>query len=300
MAPSIGFVLLTHDRPHQTWRLIGTLNRLFENPPIAWHHDFSKCDLNRTDVPSNISVLQPHVRTGWSRFSVVEATISALRTLYSRVDAPDWFYLLSNSCYPIKPRARILKDLELTDADVHIRCEPIVYQPYMSDWQTRCYRRYCMAMPPVGQEKAGARLGKATFTVLNSLLSSAFVPFSSTFRCFAGEHWFCATRKAARYLISFYDCEPALARHYRRREIFSTIVPEESYYQTVLGNAAGLRINRDNFRYIDWSLGGWHPKTLIVEDLATLTASSAHFARKFDMDVDKDVLDRLDSLIGLR
>ena len=39
MAFSLGFVLLTHDRPQQAARLVKRLNAMFGFPPIAWHHD---------------------------------------------------------------------------------------------------------------------------------------------------------------------------------------------------------------------------------------------------------------------
>jgi Core-2/I-Branching enzyme len=132
----------------------------------------------------------------------------------------------------------------------------------------------------------------------HSLLASPFLPFSKDFRCFAGEHWFCANRKAAEYLIEFHKAKPALANHYRRSDPFAIVVPEESYYHTIFCNAPGLKVSNNNWRYIDWSTKSSHPKTLLFEDLPRIQASSAHFARKFDIDKDARVLDELDAIVG--
>jgi hypothetical protein len=50
-------------------------------------------------------------------------------------------------------------------------------------------------------------------------------------------------------------------------------------------------------RFIDWSLGGHHPKTLGMEDVPRILESGAHFARKFDMAQDPDVLDAIDAAV---
>jgi hypothetical protein len=39
-----------------------------------------------------------------------------------------------------------------------------------------------------------------------------------------------------------------------------TTVPEESCFNTVLSNIPDLRLSQDIFRYVDWSVGGAHPK----------------------------------------
>ncbi|HEY0170079.1 MAG TPA: hypothetical protein VGB98_03430, partial [Pyrinomonadaceae bacterium] len=70
------------------------------------------------------------------------------------------------------------------------------------------------------------------------------------------------------------------------------------YFQTILANAQGLKLNNNNWRYTDWSPGGPHPKTLLVEDMPALVASTAHFARKFDADTDVRILDELDAFVG--
>ncbi len=77
-----------------------------------------------------------------------------------------------------------------------------------------------------------------------------------------------------------------------------TVVPEESFVQTILVNNKKLNLVNDDKRYIDYTnaIAG-SPRTLTVQDYATITKGNFHFARKFDLKQDAEILDKLDSLI---
>ena len=115
----IGFVLLTHANPPQILRLVRRLNTMFDAPPIVCHHDFGKCPLPDGFLPKNVSFVRPYVKTGWGPFSLVEAMLLALETIYRRSDSPDWCVALSGSCYPTKPAAQILTNLTAGGYDAH-------------------------------------------------------------------------------------------------------------------------------------------------------------------------------------
>jgi Core-2/I-Branching enzyme len=296
MAPTVGFVLLTHNKPHQVVRLVNTLNRMFDRPPIACHHDFSKCDLPK-NLASNVALVHPHFQTGWGKFSVIDAMLSALMLMYESPDAPDWFVLLSGADYPIKPAQQILDDLATSPYDVHIPHELIQYKAYERHWQEHCHYRYCSVKFKIPSINKKLQLTQRQITLEHPLLTAPFLPFSKNFRCFAGEHWFCANRKAAQYLIEFHKSGSALADHYRSLDIH-TMTPDESYYHTIFCNAPHLKVSQNHWRYIDWSGKGAHPKILQLEDLPEIQSSSAHFARKFDIDGDTKILDALDGIIG--
>jgi hypothetical protein len=79
-------------------------------------------------------------------------------------------------------------------------------------------------------------------------------------------------------------------RHYR-----STVIPDESFFQSVLAANPELELCDRNLQYDRWPTGAEpHPSVLRGEDFDRLVASGAHFARKFDLDVDAGILDRLD------
>src|SRR5262249_20032047 len=107
MTTTIGFILLTHSKPQQIRRLADRLNVMFHEPPIVCHHDFAKCPLSIEEFPTNVSFVQPPTSTAWGTFSLVEAVLRAIKQMYDVTTNPDWFVVLSESDYPIKPAATI-------------------------------------------------------------------------------------------------------------------------------------------------------------------------------------------------
>ena len=76
------------------------------------------------------------------------------------------------------------------------------------------------------------------------------------------------------------------------------LIPDELFFQTLIMNSP-LRetVVNDNLRFLDWSREP-APAVLGVHDLDRMIESGKLFARKFDVTVDADVLDRLDALAG--
>jgi hypothetical protein len=292
MTPKVGFILLTHNKPEQANRLVKTLNDMFDHPPIAWHHNFSISDLPADNLSENIVMVRPHVQTRWGKFSTLEAELKAMRLLYEASASPDWFILLSGADYPIKPADKIVHDLISSSSDVYMHHELVNYNSRQTVWQKLGFERYCIVRGWYPAIDSDFRLKKKFVTLIeNPEITKFFIPYSEEFPCFVGDHFFSANRKAAEYLMEFHDKNPALASYYRK----STIFPTESYYHTIFCNAPNIQVENNNLRYIAWPKESAHPKTLLLEDLERMSLSTAHFARKFDIDVDAKILDELDA-----
>lgn len=263
---------------------------MFGNPPIVIHHDFGKCALVETEFPGNVDFVHPHLSTGWAEFSVVEATVLAIKHLYQRVDAPDWCAVMSGACYPIKPAEQIFEDLYSGGVDAHMQGRFVA----LNDSDTGLgYERYCVKRYTfVSLDK---RLKPKRRTVsLPTPLTKLLLPFSSSFQCYWGSQWFTVSRRAAEYLVEFRKSPRgvALANHYK-----TLLFSEESYFQTALCNIPEFSVSSNNWLYLDWSESKPNPKQLTLADLPALKASPMHFARKIDIDTDSDLLDALDKII---
>ena len=212
MSVSIGFVLVTMKNHGKFASLINRLNTMFDNPPIACHHDFAQCALQIDEFPKNVSFVMPPLQTRWGTFAVAEAAARAIRLLYEAPTAPDWFVLLSGADYPIKPAAQIRDDFAMSPWDAHIHHELIDPNHFAHDWQRLCYKRYFCR--------------RIQLPLLRRLfwLRRPFSPFSGGFRCYAGEFWFSANRRAAEYVVDFYATRPALAAYYQRAPTTDEIV----------------------------------------------------------------------------
>jgi len=288
---TVGFVVLSNRNPHQVTRLLNRLGSMFENPPVACHHDFGQSDLDTRQFPPSVRFVQDHIATRRADFSLVAATLAALRLLYDGGDGPDWFVVLSGADYPIKPASRILEDLNASPCDALIHHEPIHAAGWQRPWQRECADRYLRFQTTVPHITRRGRLTKRRIH-LPFAWCRPFVPFSNAFLCYAGSQWFSARRKCAQYILKAHSMQARLLRHYSRCH-----VPDESYFQSMLANESAFELSQDCKRYIDWTGGGNSPKLLGMEDLPSLLASSAHFARKFDVNHDSRVLDVLDDVV---
>ncbi len=289
----IGFVLLTHMKPHQTLRLVRRLNSMFGNPPIACHHDFGKCPIPDGFLPDNVSFVRPHVDTAWATFSIVKATALGLEELYRRPDSPDWCMIISGSCYPTKPAAQILANLNSGGYDAHFNGLNLHRDALETELHRYYYSRYCTIEYTFRSLDKRLRPRMRRFR-LPYFLENRLLPFRNGMRPFAGSNWFSLSRRASEYIIQFQKTQKAaaLTKHYD-----GLFCPEESYFHTIVYSAPELKVHSDNWLYTDWSEKTFHPKQLTLDDLDALQASPTHFARKFDLDVHPDVLDALDLII---
>ena len=305
----IGFAVLSHDEPARLLRLVKTLTRMFDAPPIACHHNFDRCPLDTAPFPSNAAFVRPHINNRWGDISVLMSALKALGHLAEH-GRPDWFFLLSGSDYPVRRAAEIRDDLSKTDCDAFLDYReirfgapppgrPAAHGFARSDWVDEARRRYwplrywlpylSLARLRSGRfplAKAGFALeGKRILPILDRL------GFYRPARIFGGDFWFHANRKSISRLL-----DPALAPLWRYYGTKS--VPDESAFHTALCNMPELRIFDGNMRYADWTAGGPHPKWLGAVDVPRIAASGAHFARKFLPDgAAQDFIDR--TVLGL-
>jgi len=269
----LGFVILSHSASPLLARLIATLNRIYGDPPIVIHHDFSQSPLPlaSNNFGRNVSVVQPHYRTRWGHISIVDAFLTSLEILFKQ-HAPDWFSLLSAACYPAATGKDVLDELARAPYDAYLDHSRVSLNPPadlpagIRRWIVGCYHRYVATVrPPVS-------------------------PFSTEFECYAGGQWLTANAKSAEILIASRRERNELFYHYT-----NVVVPDESFYQTVLCNHRDLRIC-GNRRFADWSLGGDHPRELGEEDLEAIVKSGCHFARKVSAQKSAGLLDALDRI----
>jgi hypothetical protein len=303
MTERVGFIILSHSNPPQLLRLVRCLQRVYSDPPIVCHHDFGQCPLAREEFPSGVRFVLPHLKTRWGQFSIVAAALRALELLY-RDTSPDWFFLLSGADYPIMRPERVLEELKSsgTDALLDFRKVPAIPSaapgtpagnPALQHFSTPGYLALAWAryvgfnawFPIV---RRGPRLGRHTVYLPFRAWRS---PFGPGFECFAGDQWFAGNRTVADVLIRPTEKHLQLRRYLRWRS-----VPDECYYQTVLVNTPHLRIDTATRRHCEWMGGGFHPRELGIDDLPTIIASGAFFARKFAPD--SPVLEEIDRMLS--
>lgn len=287
-----GFVILTNQGGEQLLRLTNRLASSFNGASCACHHDFGQSSPDVSRFGSHVRFVQPHVATAWGDFSIVSATLAALRLLYER-DDPDYAILLSGSDYPLKREVEVLSDLDSANADafceLHLACpltpdgpEGASGWPYKRREMMRRYHRFTLPLPRL--------FGRDRYLLSSNRWLTWFIsPYSKSFRCWAGPQWMTLGRRAAHAVLDWHERNPWLERYLRSRP---TSVADETYLHSILGNAPELRVDPRPFRFYEWQPTSWHPELLTMQHVPRLLASTAHFARKFAPD--SPVLDVLD------
>ena len=301
----IGFVILSHRDPDQLLRLCRRLATLYDDPPIACHHDFSQSSLDPRLFPPCVSFVTPSMATTWGKWVGIKITLAATELLY-RVDDPDYFVLLSGSDYPLASARTVERDLVASGADAFLdgystvdamRGAESPHEHYLANFRSpmniqigrRRYVRAQIKVPVPRRTAAGGwRLGGRTYPLP---FDSPFAPFGPHFRSYYGSQWFTANRAVARRLLNPTPIELRLQRHLKAR-----IIPEESYVQTVVMNDPSLTVDHRARHYADWKRGGPHPAFLTIDDLDEARDTGAHFARKFLPD--DPALDEIDRFLN--
>ena len=108
------------------------------------------------------------------------------------------------------------------------------------------------------------------------------------YKVYKGSNWCSLSGDAVSYLVK--------NRSLIRRLTRNTLCADEVYKHTLLMNASvQFLINRgEDIRYIDWMHHeGNSPHTLTMDDYELLKASDRLFARKFDLEKDEEIINRI-------
>jgi Core-2/I-Branching enzyme len=301
MRAPLGFIILSHAELEPLKRLIRALNRAYNDPPIAIHHDFSQSRIDVAQLRGDIRLVNPSLITRWGDISLVHATLAALRELYDNHD-PDWFTLLSTADYPTMPARQVISELQKNQFDAYLDYVPVERFPANVDtirlgrpqpeWQRNAYDRYVAATIKLPSAMSWPTQNRPQIVIRSNFLLAPFLPYSRVWKCYAGDFWFTANRTVAGILLSDIAAVKKTLRHLRKR-----FAADETFHHTVLANHTALRICTDNKRYTKWLLRAPNPKVLEITDLPDILQAKCHFARKFSSDSNSTVLDELDRLL---
>jgi hypothetical protein len=309
MSATVCYYVQSHRDPEQIYRLVRTLRRGSPRAPIVVWHDFARCDLDGrplAELPDVHLLRPPRPQTRGSFSCQTEPYLDVVDWLERQGIAYDWLVNLTAQDYPVKPLPAGEAFLAAATCDGFIRHWDVLSPA--SPWSRRKARarywyRYRRLRPGAEPWLRGLRALTRFLPVHFYLDYGPLVgtrvwrpPFGADFRCHGGWAFFSLRRRAVLYLRDFLAAHPEVERHYR-----GTVAPEESIVQTVLVNSGRFDLVDDDLRYIDYARAHkGAPRVLTTADLPLLASGRYHFARKFDLAADREVLDRIDrELLGL-
>jgi len=285
MPVRLACIILAHRAPRQLHRLVQRLRAPGVHFVLHLDRNTSgpEWDLLSNELNSPDITWAQRVACQWGDFSLVDATLNCLEALSSLNAEFDFVILLSGQDYPIKPPAFFSQFLMSRRGQCLMYVYPFPFPTWVNGgyhrlptWRIPFRGKPRRLLPP---QLAGFRHKK--------------LPFG--YRPFGGSQWWCLPGDAVRYIYEFVRSHPEFTRYYRE-----ALIPDEMFFHTILGNSHfKIDPGPNNITYMKWA-GGPNPALLTSADLPEMANSEYLFARKFDMQEDPDLLDRVDiELIGI-
>lgn len=263
---------------------------------FARHIDALTCGGNRAvvhvDAKTNIdpfrganpaaTFVEDRVRVNWGGFSIVEATLRMMRAAVAAVPDADWYALTSGDAYPLRDQGAIEEFLNSDGGAAYMSILP---------------------MPSPGVDKPLRRLSgyyiehdprttkaSAFYKAVHRLIHRNYGRALGGMRPYAGSQWAVWRADVVRYLIEQVDTRPGFVEFCR-----NTHIPDEHFFQILLGNSPFADAVRPGVMYSDFSrtsggpaiLGDGHVERWRTSPLTWSSAYGHHellFARKFPDD----------------
>jgi hypothetical protein len=272
-------LIITYTSAKQTLRLIQKLDNgdfdfyihLDKKVNIETHRELF-------DMP-NVFFIKDRINIKWAGFTVVEASFNGLKEIRASGKEYAFINLLSGQDYPLKS-ADYISDFLKTQVGRQL----IKHWDFATEWDEAFARIYKYHFTD--------RVFKGRYLVqrlINVIVRKRKVPTAMQFHGTSSTFW-TLSPDCAYYVMDKIENDHKLVRFLRYtwgsdEFVFQTVIMNSPYKDSVLNN---------NFRYIDWSGGGSHPKLLLTEDYEKIIATDNIIGRKFNMDVDENILDLLD------
>lgn len=225
----------------------------------------------------NVYFVKERVDIKWGSITSVNATINGLKQIDASGIKYDFINLMSGQDYPIKSAAYIIKFLK-----ENIGKQFIHYKDF-KDWpgaEQRMNQYFLTDLKIIGKFRLQ--------WLVNSFVKKRKLPEDITI--YGYSTFWTLSQDCAMYIVDY------LENHISFRQFFTyTFGSDELVYQTIIMNSAyKSAVVNNNYRYTDWSQGGYRPKFLKTEDFENIIASDCLFGRKFNIDIDENILDMID------
>lgn len=222
----IAYILLCHKDPAG---IIAQAQRLTEaGDYIAIHFDgrASKRDYDAiyTALKGNAGVTfaRKRIKCGWGEWSLVGATLQALRAAEAAFPMASHFYMLSGDCMPIKSGAYVRAYLDREDVD-YIES----FDFFESDWIKIGLKAERLIYRHWFNERSHKSLFYASMNLQKRLGLQRKVPADIAMQI--GSQWWCLRRRTVEWLLEFIKKRRDVMRFFR-----TTWIPDETFFQTLV------------------------------------------------------------------
>jgi len=293
----VAFLVQAHNQPAHLARLIRALS--CEQFSFFVHID-GKTDItefrNLAARLQNVHFMEQRERVFYGGLSQVRATLHLLAAASKAGIGFGRYCLLSGADFPIKSKAHIIRCFEESTQQlmrVDRKLEGEARNPHFENIE-----RYFINDTALLNWRTGSQF-KRYFAFQAILPQRKFIEGITPYH---GSGWWCLTKGCVDYILEFLNSNFNYARFFRYAKssdeiFFHSIVKASPFAKQIShdferGTAVG---NDHGSHYIDWTpRGAALPKVLDEGDLGSLMESGALFARKFDENKSRKLLEVLE------
>ncbi len=285
---TLGFAILSFEQPDDHFICLLDKLKQFPNARIAIHHDKEQGGEFPSKLIKKFGLLmvEPTYRTHWSHINNVLATIETFELLYKQSPEVNWFITITPACYPIKPVAEIQDFYNTCAYDALIDMHPIGKSPRYTEidqYQLRDFNYQPWLQVPFLSKKF-----HFYWRTIRKRIKIHPHPFLDENEPWQGSNWLSINRTVVEKIIAEDVKNGGLVNFYKNHIGANPNMhpcPQETVLQTFVANQADLKIEYNNYRYINWEeTKNWSPNTLNIGHFEDIKKSDAHWARKFDND----------------
>lgn len=298
---SLAFLLLAHKNARQVARLFHAIHR--PDDVVVLHFDrraepaLHRLGRELASKHPNVILLPSHTIL-WGGARMASVQMAAMAAALRASDRWHHFINLTGQDFPIKPIADLDALLAAQPNANYVSWFDPVLRPLWSNARERL-QRYYFEWPWLERVLRIPGFGRRFRKLMGWQNKLPHLPGYSRewpdFRYYGGANHVILSRAGCTYLTTDPEAQRII------RWLKHAAHANEIVYQTVLLNSPlSPTIVNGHLREIDFPEHAPHPRTLRLKDFNWLTHSAGYFARKFDDNVDAEILDRLAEHLGVR
>lgn len=268
----IAFILLCHKDPKG---VIAQAQRLTASGSFVSIHFDARADAQDyaairgalADNPSVVFASRRH-KCGWGEWSLVAATLEAVKCALRSFPTATHFYMLSGDCMPIKSAEYAHGFLDAEDCDYIEN-----FDFFESDWIKIGFKEERLIYRHWFNERTQKKLFYASYNAQKWLGLTRKIPADLQIKI--GSQWWCLRRRTVEKVLEFCDSRPDVLRFFS-----STWIPDETFFQTIVPHVVARKELRSRtLTYLVFTDYGM-PVTFYNDHYDLLLGQNYLFARK--------------------
>ncbi|MEZ5910830.1 MAG: DUF5928 domain-containing protein [Paracoccaceae bacterium] len=283
----IAYILLCHKDPDgiiaQAERLTAAGDYMavhFDGRASDKHYERIRAAL---DGNRNVVFTRRRIKCGWGEWSLVAATLEAVKAAEAAFPRATHFYMLSGDCMAIKSADFTHEVLDSDDVD-YIES----FDFFNSDWIKTGMKEDRLIYRHVFNERQNKALFYAWVNLQKRLHLERKIP--ADLQIMIGSQWWCLRRRTIEWILDFCQKRRDVLRFFR-----TTWIPDETFFQTIVRHVVPEREIRCRtltfLMFTDYGM----PVTFYNDHYDLLISQDYLFARKISPDA-QELKERLGQL----